>query len=185
MLRTNLSTRPFYNERGIHGVLAATAIVVAALTIFNVTQIVVMSRRQSQLSTRVEAADTRARDLRAKAAQTRQAVDPKQLGRISEEAREANTIISQRLFSWTDLLNRLETTLPDGVRITALRPRVSSEGAVTVSMTVIARNIEDVESFMTKLEETSAFSDVYPRDDMPTDDGLVQATLEGKYAAAP
>ena len=52
-------------------------------------------------------------------------------------------------------------------------------------MTVTARSIEDIEIFMAKLEETSAFSDVYPRDDIPTEDGLVQATLEGKYAAAP
>ena len=28
MLRTNLSTRPFYNERGVHGVLGVAALIV-------------------------------------------------------------------------------------------------------------------------------------------------------------
>ena len=53
-------------------------------------------------------------ELRAHAAQTRQALDTKQLDSISSAAREANGIIGQRLFSWTDLLNRLgDDTLPD------------------------------------------------------------------------
>ncbi len=185
MLRTNLSTRPFYNERGVHGLLGVTALIVVALTIFNLTQIVLLSRRQSQLSDQAEAADTRARDLRVRAGQTRQALNTRQLEQISDEARDANAIIGQRLFSWTDLLNRLEATLPDGVRITGLRPRVAKDGAVTIQMTVTGRSIEDIEMFMAKLEETTAFSSVYPRDDKPGDDGLVQATLEGKYAAAP
>jgi hypothetical protein len=137
------------------------------------------------LGEQIAAADSRTQELRARAAQSRQAIDPKQIAQISNEARDANAIISQRLFSWTDLLNRLETTLPDGVRITLLRPRVEQDGSVTVQMTVTGRRIEDIEDFMARLERTTAFSGVYPRDDIPTDDGLVQATLEGTYATAP
>ncbi len=88
MLRTNLSTRPFYNERGVHGLLGIIAVIVVLLTIFNVTQIVLRSRRQSELSARAGAADTRARDLRERAARMREALDTKQLGQISEEARD-------------------------------------------------------------------------------------------------
>ena len=185
MLRTNLSTRPFYNERAVHGVLGVTALIVVALTIFNLTQIVLLTRRQSSLSSQASAAETRAAELRAHAARTRQAVNAKQLEAISGAAREANTIIGQRLFSWTDLLNRLENTLPDNVRITALRPSVARDGTITVTMTVDAQSVDDIEQFMANLEETTAFSDVYPLDDEPAEDGGVRASLEGKYAPAP
>ena len=111
-------------------------------------------RRHSALSSQAAAADTRARELRAHAAQTRQAIDTKQLDSISSAAREANEIINQRLFSWTDLLNRLETTLPDDVRITSLRPRVDRDGTVTVQMTVAGRSVDDIEQFMANLEKT-------------------------------
>jgi len=185
MLRTNLSTRPFYNERGIHGVLAVTAFIVAVLTIFNLTQIVLLTRRQSSLSSEATAAETRAAELRAHAAQTRQAVNAKQLDAISEAAREANTIIGQRLFSWTDLLGRLEKTLPDNVRITSLRPTVARDGAITVTMTVAAETVDDIEQFMANLEATTAFSEVYPLDDEPAEGGGVRASLEGKYAPVP
>jgi Tfp pilus assembly protein PilN len=185
MLRTNLSTRPFYNERGVHGLLGVLALVVAAFTIFNVVQIVLLSQRQSQLSSRAEAAEIRAAELRAQAARTRQAVNTKQLEQISNAATEVNGIIDQRLFSWTDLLNRLSATLPENVRIGALRPQIERDERVTVQMTVIGRSVEDVAAFMKNLEETAAFSDVFASQDNITEDGLVEAVVEGAYVPAP
>jgi hypothetical protein len=186
MLRTNLSTRPFYNEKGVHTALMVTALIVVAFTVFNLTQIVLLTRRYSALRTETAAADARTQELRAQAAQMRQAIDTKQLDSISNAAREANDIINQRLFSWTDLLNRFDdTTMPADVRITSLRPRVERDGTVTVSMTLSARSVDDIEEFMTNLEKTTAFSDVFPLQDERGEGGLVQATIEGKYAAAP
>jgi Tfp pilus assembly protein PilN len=185
MLRTNLSTRPFYNERGVHGVLAITTFIVIALTIFNLAQIFILTRRQSSLSREATAAERRAAELRAHAARTLQSVDAKALDSISGAAREANAIIGQRLFSWTDLLNQLEKTLPDNVRITALRPIVARDGSITVTMTVNAQSVGEIEQFMARLEETQAFSDVYPLSDEPAEEGGVRASLEGKYAPAP
>ncbi len=185
MLRTNLSTRPFYNERALHGVVGVTAAIVVALTIFNVTQIVLLTRRQSALSSQTAAAETRAAELRAHAARTRQTLNTEQIDTISDAAREANTIIGQRLFSWTDLLNRLGDALPDNVRITALRPDVGRDGSITVAMTVFSERVEDIEQFMANLEESTAFSDVYPISDEPVEGGGVRASLEGRYAPAP
>ena len=134
MLRTNLSTRPFYNERGVHALLTVTALIVVALTIFNLTQIGLLYARQSQLSRQAQADEARAQDLRARAARTTTGSSTRSRTReISEAAREANVIIGQRLFSWTELLNGLATTLPDDVRITSLRPRVERDGSITVA----------------------------------------------------
>jgi len=185
MLRANLSTRPFYNERTLRAALALTALVVVAFTIFNVTQIVLLTRRQASLSAQAANAESRATELRSQALRTRQAVDTKQLETIADAAREANTIIGQRLFSWTDLLNRLENTLPDNVRITALRPSVGRDGSIKITMTVDAQGVDDIEQFMQNLEETTAFSDVYPLDDEPSEGGGVRASLVGNYVPAP
>ena len=185
MLRTNLSTRPFYNERSVYGILGITAFVVVALTIFNLTQIVILTRRQSSLSREAIAAERRSAELRAHAAQTRQAVNAKDLDSISGAAREANAIISQRLFSWTDLLNQLENTLPDNVRITALRPTVDRDGSIVVTLTIHGESVDDIEQFMANLEATQTFSDVYPLEDEPAEEGGIRASLKGKYAPAP
>ena len=50
VLRTNLSTRPFYNERAVHLLLALAAVVVLALTAFNAIRIIALSRQNTELS---------------------------------------------------------------------------------------------------------------------------------------
>ena len=183
MLRTNLSTRPFYNERGVYAALGVVGAIVLALTIFNLTQIVLLSRKQSDLSRRAAAAESRARDLLAHAVSVRRGLNPKELDAIASAAVEANTLIGQRLFSWTELLNRLETTLPDDVRITTMRPQIAKDDAVKVFMTVVGRRVEDIDRFMENLEATGAFADVFSRDEISADDGLRQASVEGRYLA--
>jgi Tfp pilus assembly protein PilN len=181
MLRTNLSTRPFYNERGIHTGLALTALVVLVLTVLNLAQIITLTRKQSDLNTRAAVAEARARDLLKNANTVRRGLNPKELEQVSGAAREANTLIAQRLFSWTDLLNRLETTLPDEVRVTSLRPVTDKDGVVTLSISAVGRRPEDIARFMENLEATGAFVDVFARDESSTDDGLIQTALEARY----
>jgi Tfp pilus assembly protein PilN len=183
MLRTNLSTRPFYNERGVHGILAFLVLVVVLVTIFNLFQIVSLSRQQSSLRNEAETAEARAADLRTRAVRTRQAVNQKHVEAISNAAQEANAVIGRRLFSWTELLNRLATTLPDNVRIASLRPRIERDGSIVVQMQLTSRSIEEIGEFITLLEQSAAFSDVLPGEEDKTEDGLMQVTVEGKYAA--
>ena len=53
MLRTNLSTRPFYNERAVHVAVALAALLVLAITVLNVVRIVSLSRHNTELSSRI------------------------------------------------------------------------------------------------------------------------------------
>src|SRR4051812_32814187 len=122
MLRTNLATRPFYNARAVQVVLGAVAILVVAVTLYNVVAIVRLTLQQRSLSARAVQAERDAERLRRDAVGIRARIDAKELNIISSEAREANAIIDQRTFSWTELLQTFENTLPPDVRITAVQP---------------------------------------------------------------
>ena len=56
MLRTNLSTRPFYNERPIRLAIAAAVIVLAAFTAFNVLQVLTLRQKNNEATARASAA---------------------------------------------------------------------------------------------------------------------------------
>ena len=106
MLRTNLSTRPFYNERTVHVVLGVAAIVVIAVTVFDVTRIVALSQRHTESTLRAERDEAAARDVGSRTAGVRGALDGAELQGVEAAVREANSLIDQRTFSWTDLFNR-------------------------------------------------------------------------------
>ena len=181
MLRTNLSTRPFYNERLVHLVLGTLALAVLAVTVFNLWQVFVLSGRHAQLQARNTDADARAAPAGGDAARIRAGINPRELETASVAAREANAIIERRAFSWTDLFNRFESTLPDAVRITSVVPRIDKNGVITVTVVVLARTVEGVDAFIENLEGDGAFSGFLSTEEFPDETGTLQATLVGRY----
>ena len=99
-------------------------------------------------------------------------------------AREANALIDRRTFSWTELLNQFQSTLPPDVRIAGVLPQVDDDGRRLVQISVFSRRIEDVEEFMDALEKTGAFSGVLPRSDRPDEVGHHPDRAAGVLPAA-
>ncbi len=181
MIRTNLATRPFYNERAVHGVLLAVAGIVVVASIFNTTRVLRYSQSDTQLSTQASRDESRAAELRTAATRLRATIDPKQIASVSIEARQANDLIDRRTFSWTELFNQFETTLPEEVRITSLRPRID-KNQFFVTVTVVARGAEDVSQFMDNLAATGAFAQVgAPLEEHVNEQGQLQTAIQAIY----
>ena len=183
MLRTNLATRPFYNERVVQVIVGTVAAVVIAFTLFNVIELVRLSASQSRLGSHAADAEREAARLRGEASRIRTQIDPRELEAVSLAAREANGIIDRRAFSWTELFRRFEQTLPPDVRIKAVQPRLE-KGVFIVAVVAQARRVEDLDTFIEALEGAGAFSNVRPVEESTNADGLIEAAIEGIYAAA-
>lgn len=180
MLRTNLSTRPFYNERGVHVVIGVAAILLVALTAWNVYTVVRLSRANTELSSRVNQDHAEAEQLRKMATDIRRKINQEELQTVVGAAREANSLIDQRTFSWTAFFNRIESTMPPDVMLTSVRPSIK-DGVTRVSMTVLGRRAEDIDEFIEKLEATGAFDDILPSQSDFTDEGLRRVLVESIY----
>jgi len=115
----------------------------------------------------------------------RTTVDPKQIESKSTEARVANELIDRRTFSWTELFNRLETTLPDEVRIVSVRPRTDRSHATIIGITVVARGVDDVNTFNNNLEQTGVFTRVRSLQERYNERGEFEAQIEGNYLPGP
>ena len=186
MLRTNLSTRPFYNERAVHLVLGLVALVVIGLTVANLVSVVRLSRQNTVLGATMREDRSTAEELTRKARQIRQEINQDELKVIVAAAREANALIDGRTFSWTALFNQLESTLPPDVMLSSVRPTIDDNGT-KITMVVVGRRTADLDEFMEKLEATGAFENVLPHQQNLNDEGLTQATIDGMYVpdAAP
>src|SRR5205807_438575 len=148
-----------------HGWLLAITVVVVAATVFNVSRVIKYSRSDTELATQASQNETRAAEYRAAAVRLRATIDQKQIDFASTEARQANELIDRRTFSWTDLLNRFETTLPDNVRITAVRNKLDPKRGIVLTIDVVARSADDVNDLMDRLEGTGAFTDLLTPDE--------------------
>ena len=183
MLRTNLATRPFYNERLARVALGAVAVLALAVLVAGVVRLVDLARLDRELSTRRDRAVRAVGDLAGRVAEAQRGVTSRDLTALAEATREANTLITQRVFSWTDFFNRIETTLPPDVMVTEVRPEIEP-GEVEVVMGVLGRSLDSISRFVTSLETSGAFVGVLNRQVELTDDGMYRALLRGRYLAS-
>jgi Tfp pilus assembly protein PilN len=185
MIRTNLATRPFYNEGRVRLWLGAVALLVVLATAWNGARLLHDSRSDTALKAQAAADEARAAELRREAATLRAGVDAASLAAAAAEAGIANGLIDRRTFSWTELFNRFEATLPESVRLSAVQPRVEDDRRVTLTLTASARSVADIDEFLENLEDTGLFADMLSREERVTDQGLVDAAIEGVYMPAP
>jgi hypothetical protein len=185
MLRTNLSTRPFYNVRAVQIALGTLAAIIIVFTLFNLVQIVRLGLSQQSLGARASEAEAEAERLRIDAARIRAQINPQELKVVASQAQEANRIIDQRAFSWTALFAQFEATLPPEVRITQIQPRLERDGTFVVAVRVEARRAENLDGFIEALETAGAFQNVLAVQEETTDAGLIEAIVEGAYMQSP
>jgi hypothetical protein len=181
VIRTNLATRPFYNEQAVRLVLIVIAVLAFSATMFNVVQMIQLSRRDTRLATQASRDDARAAALRSQATQLRGSVDQRLLESASADARQANDLIDRRTFSWTELFNRFEKTLPDDVHFTAVRPKIDPKRGFVLTINLTAKRVEDVNQFIEQLEATGAFAQIQKLGETVDEQNQLQATLESLY----
>ena len=181
MLRTNLATRPFYNERAVQIALGVLLLLVTGLTVFNVAELIRLNASQRSLGAHAAESEQEAARLRRDAATIRAQINTTELEAVANAAREANGIIDQRAFSWSELFDQLEQTLPDDVRITAVTPQLTKEGQFIVMVAVQARRSEDVDQFIESLEKTGSFRDVITPTESTNQAGLLEAVVRAIY----
>lgn len=95
-----------------------------------------------------------------------------------------NGLIAQRAFPWTRIFMDLERSLPDGVRVVSIEPRLA-EAHLELKLTIGAKTDEGKLKFLKALEDSHAFSNIEVlgenRAGRPGDDQVVMA-LNARYA---
>lgn len=180
MLRTNLSSKPFYNERLVSFVMAVVGVVAVAVLVVGVQQILSLSSERTHLQDQIakdQAASARA-DMESVALQ--QAINSKVLKGLALSTTQANALIDERTFSWTVFFGLIEKTLPNDVRVVSVAPVVDKQGVLVV-MTVVSKKPDDLSTFIDGLQGTGAFYDILPRQEDSTEDGMRRTSVEARY----
>jgi len=180
MLRMNLSTRPFYNERVCHLVLAILGGVSLWILTLGVIHIVELVRSNTQLTEIAEERERVTSEMSMQIAALLQETNDPELNKLTGATREANRLIDQRTFSWTEFFNRIERTLPKDVMLTSIRPDIDID-VIRVVVSVIGREVDDIDQFIKGLEVTGAFEEILAREEETTDDGMYRVQLVGRY----
>ena len=180
MLRMNLSTRPFYNERVCHLVLSIVGGLALWILTVGVTHIFELARSNTQLTEIAEETERTTAEMSMQIAALLQETNDSELKELTGATQEANRLIDQRTFSWTEFFNRIERTLPEDVMLTSVRPDIDID-VIRVVVSVIGREVDDIDQFIKGLEVTGGFDEILARGEEKTDEGMYRVQLVGRY----
>ena len=180
MLKSNLATRPFYNDRLVGLTLAVVALAALALTAFNATQLLSLSKERGKFDQTVGKYADDTRLLENKTASLRSTLDVANLKLLRIGADEANDLIDKRTFSWSEFLAVIEKTLPMGARVVEVSPK-PEKNVMNIDITVVCKTSGDLEAFVQALDKSNQFKDVVPTHRNPNEDGTQTALVEAVY----
>jgi Tfp pilus assembly protein PilN len=184
VIRTNLSTRPFYNERAVHAIALIVGLIVVALAGWQTIRIVLLSKYKTELNASIARDKAESDRQEREAEQIRGKINQKELTVVVSAAKEANELIAQRTFSWTQLFNQLETTLPEDVMLTSIHPDFK-DGVTTINLDIQGRRSDDIDAFWEHLEKTGSFHDVQWSDVSVGEDGVNKVEMKAVYTEPP
>jgi Tfp pilus assembly protein PilN len=160
----NIATAPQVNNRPfIAGAVVAGVISLMALgALSHATYVSWQANRElrsetAALQARIRASESQQQDLAAffKTQGAQQVLD---------RAAFLNSLIGQRSFPWTKIFMDLENTLPPGVRVVSISPKLV-DGRAEVSLVVGASNDENKIRFLHAIESSKVFSGVDVKDE--------------------
>ena len=180
MLKMNLSTRPFYNERGVRCLFLVLGLLGTSLLFGGVARVFELATAQSELGLSADIVERETTEIKAKIAEIDGHIGNAALEPLIDGVEKVNQLISQRVFSWSEFFSLIEKTLPDEVIVTGLRPKHDNEGT-NITINVVGTSVADIDEFIRRLEETNSFSGVLAHEEEITGDRRYRALLRGRY----
>ena len=182
----NLSTRPFKPYRAANFGLLTLLLVLLAVS----AQQLLSYQQYSSLAaiSRQEEQEVRA-DSDQLTAQVQKLNDKMASGNATAKLSEVellNRILIRKSFSWTRVFANLEKAMPENVRLLSLRPFLSGEGRIGLTMDIRGRSLADATEFLSTLEQSEIFSEVQlavqeKKDSSVNTSGEVEFSLSSYY----
>jgi Tfp pilus assembly protein PilN len=180
----NLASQPFRNRTLPWTVASLVALVSVVTLFFTLTQ-----WRETRAHTLTVEQDVRG--LRSESDALKKEAGEIN-GSLSEDERRAldaaHLIVDRKNFSWSRLFADLETTLPQGVRVSRITVRdINGSGGgrslAQLELAVIAHNAGDVTDMMGSMARSGIFSaDLLTQTPAPKGEAGIEATLRVRYA---
>lgn len=172
-IHLNLASRPYRDYTPVNLVAATMFVLMLLLAWFNIDTAVryrVETRNTRAKIAQLEAQQRREKELEAVAQQRLAAIDVKFL---DEQTRFINQQLAQRAFSWSALLDELESVLADDVRLLSVAPSFNEDGTIQLGLSFESKSNDGMITTINRMHRDPQFLNPFPAS---------ESVREGVYA---
>jgi type IV pilus assembly protein PilN len=157
----NLSSRPFVNNRQFFSIVGGLFLVLAGVSYWNFFHYRAAHSRREQVRNLLREDQAKIEKLERNQQEIMARLQKSDTSEFLDLVDYINRLIKQRTFSWTRLLNDLETLTPGNLQIVSIRPLVIGN-EIGIEITANGRSSQDYIDFISKLESSGKFYKIDP-----------------------
>ncbi len=170
-IHLNLAARPYRDYRPVYAAVVVMSLLTAFLMLNNVETYYRYNHETRSTRAKIAAveAQTQREKQNAQIAQNRlQQID---VARLEAQTQFINAKLAERAFSWSALLDQLESILGNDVRLQSVSPSFTEEGPISLSLAFEAKKSDGLIETVNAMHADRHFRDPFPNNESQTPTG--------------
>lgn len=190
-LHLNLAARPYRDYRPVYAAVVLMSLLTAFLMLNNVDTYYRYVHETKATRAKIAQRETQAAQERDRQAISRRRLAQLDLVQLDDQTHFINAQLAERAFSWSVLLDELETVMGDNVRLISVAPTFDTNGDVKLAMNFETKSGNGLIETMNRMHAHPKFQNPFPSNETVLSDGsgysfdlIVQYLTEPRQIAA-
>jgi hypothetical protein len=183
-LHLNLASRPYRDYRPVYAVVVAMSLVTAFLMLNNVETYYRYTRDTQSTRVKIASIEAQTQQEREREQMVQQRTKGLDLGRLGAQTTFVNAKLAERAFSWSTLLDELESVLADDVRLVSVAPTFSDSG-IQLSLDFVSKSANGMIKTINRMNADPQFLHPFPSSQSVIETGGYSFNLTVQYLPPP
>ncbi len=183
-LHLNLASRPYRDYRPVYAAVVAMSLVTAFLMLNNVETYYRYTRDTRSTRTKIASIEAQTQQERERERMVQQRTKGLDLARLGAQTAFVNAKLAERAFSWSTLLDELESVLADDVRLVSVAPTFSDSG-IQLSLDFVSKSANGMIKTINRMNADPQFLHPFPSSQSAVEGGGYSFSLTVQYVPPP
>lgn len=180
-IHLNLASRPYRDYRPVYAVVVALSLATAFLMLNNVETYYRYIHETQATRAKIAQVEQQAAVEKRREDAARQRLAGLDLKYLDEQTRFINAKLAERAFSWSRLLDELESILADDVRLVSVTPDFGEDGDIDLTMDFRTKSSDGMITTINRMNADPQFRDAFPSNETQQEGGGFSFALSAKY----
>jgi len=180
-IHLNLAARPYRDYRPVYAVVVILSLLTAFLMLNNVETYYRYQNDTSSTTTKIGKIESQTQQEHHRKEIAEQKLQALDLPGLDAQTRFVNAKLAERAFSWSALLDELESVLPQDVRLISVAPGFNGDGTISLGLTFAAKGPNGMIATINRMHSDPQFANPFPGAETRNEDGSFAFNLTVQY----
>lgn len=179
-IHLNLANRPYRDYRPVYAVVVLVSLLTAFLMLNNIETYYRYTHETRSTRAKITELEGQIRQEKQRHEIAQRQLKTIDLAMLDAKSRFINAKLAERAFSWSALLDQLESVIAQDVRLISIRPSFRPDGTVGLGLSLESRSPDGMITTINRMNADPQFSDVFPGSEEVLEGGSA-FTLTAQY----